>query len=513
MAEKKEESYKPIQVILPKQDLLSPTSSLETPRKPTLEGLENNIQSLANTVSKLIERIDRNDKARETQRSKDEEILNDNFENKGNWTKDTRRSTMYGETYRPPPASMYQLPAYTKISPDYSHIKLPYLRLDAAIEFTEQIRIYQAMHGIRLPVPTLVTGSARNLIMSDPDYYMTLQQYLALDHNDLLDRIQTLVRPKSKAEFLIALRRRVPLLLPPGYKPDPANFRILYAAYLDYKTKWWTRYLYMSTDNRHNIPECHDKDGGLINLFLAGLDQIPYPRCKYRDMSHELKKLFRGPDGFELFLDNLYNEFKKDYDRSLTARELASSINLKVEDSMYSPKEATPISKSNSFQKDRKALPAYRVSALDQHEETQVEDEPTFIKELHGDDSDLDEYTLTDSPVNIEVDDVNESLHAVMSGENEKPNCCFAMLFFNVCAKKEKCNYKHDPETMLKGFHYYASKLRSSNVKPKDYVIGSFHASSNKPSTPFRVQGHPPPGNGPRLTNLSEDQLPVEKKE
>ncbi len=59
MAEKKEESYKPIQVILPKQDLLSPTSSLETPRKPTLEGLENKIQSLANTVSKLIERIDR----------------------------------------------------------------------------------------------------------------------------------------------------------------------------------------------------------------------------------------------------------------------------------------------------------------------------------------------------------------------------------------------------------------------------------------------------------------------
>jgi hypothetical protein len=421
---------------------------------------------------------------------------------------------MYGETYRPPPSEMYQLPAYTKITPDYSHIKLPYLRLDAAIEFTEQIRIYQAMHGIRLPVPNLVTGSARNLIMSDPDYYMSLQEYLALDHTDLLDRIQKFVRPKSKADFLIALRRRVPLVLPPGYKPDPANFRILYAAYLDYKAKWWTRYLYMSTDNNHNIPECHDKDGGLINLFLAGLDQVPYPRSKYRDMPHNLKKLFKGPEGFELFLDNLYDEFKKDYERSLTARELASSINLKVEDSMYTPKEATPIPKSNSFQKDRKALPANRLSTFEQQDETQVEDESTVVKELYDDDIDFEEYQLTDSPVNIEVSDIeNENLHAIMSGENEKPNCCFAMLFFNACAKKEKCNYKHDPDTMLKGFHYYANKLRNSNVKPKDYMIGSPHASSNKPFTPLRVQSRPPPGNSPRLTNLSEDQLPVEKKE
>jgi hypothetical protein len=381
--------------------------------------------------------------------------------------------------------------------------------LDAAIEFTEQIRIYQAMHGIRLPVPTLVTGSARNLIMSDPDYYMTLQQYLALDHSDLLDRIQKLVRPSSKADFLIALRRRVPLSLPPGYKPDPANFRILYAAYLDYKTKWWTRYLYMSTDNKHNIPECHDKDGGLINLFLAGLDQIPYPRCKYRDMSHDLKKMFKGPDGFELFLDNLYDEFKKDYDRSLTARELASSINLKVEDNMYTPKEVLP--KSNSFHKDRKALQTYRISALEQDEETQEEDEPVLGEEFHNDD--LDEFTLTESPVNIQEEDADDNLHAMMSGDNDKPNCCFAMLFFNACAKKEKCSYKHDPETMLKGFHYYANKLRNSNVKPKDYVIGSFHASNNKPSTPLRVQGRPPPGNGPRLTNLSEDQAPRGKNE
>jgi hypothetical protein len=512
MAEKKEAISQPIQSSLPKQNPLPSSNSLETPRKSTLEGLENNIQSLANTVSKLIERIDRNDKAREISRSRDEEILNENFENKGNWIKDTRRSSMYGETYRPPPASMYQLPAYTKITPDYSYIKLPYLRLDAAIEFTEQIRIYQAMHGIRLPVPTLVTGSARNLIMSDPDYYMTLQQYLALDHNDLLDRIQKLVRPKSKADFLIALRRRVPLLLPPGYKPDPANFRILYAAYLDYKTKWWTRYLYMSTDNKHNIPECHDKDGGLINLFLAGLDQIPYPRCKYRDMSHDLKKLFKGPDGFELFLDNLYDEFKKDYDRSLTARELASSINLKVEDSMYSPKEVTPIPKSNSLHKDRKPFPTYRVTAIEQYDEIPVDDESYFMKEMQ-EDCDQDEFTLADTPVNVVVDDTDVNLHALMSGESEKPNCCFAMLFFNACTKKEKCNYKHDPETMLKGFHYYANKLRNSNVKPKDYVIGSFHASSNKPSTPIRVQGRPPPGNAPRLTNLSEDQLPVEMKE
>jgi hypothetical protein len=511
MAEKKEELNTYADKIMQEQPF-----SIEppvTPKKPTLESLDENVHNLMHTVSKLVERIDRSDNARETRRTREHDYLNENFESKSNWTRDPRRTTMYGESYRPSPASMYQLPSYTKITPDYSHIKLPYLRLDAAIEFTEHIKIYESMHGIKLPVPTLVTGSARNLIMSDPDYYMTLREYLALDHNDLLDRIQKLVKPCSKADFLIALRRRVPLSLPPGYKPDPANFRILYTAYLDYKTKWLTRYVYMCADNLHNIPECHDKDGGLINLFLAGLDQVPYPRCKYRDMPHELKKMFVGPDGFEMFVDRLYDEFKKDYMRSLTARELASSINLKVEDSIYTPKESTPIPKSNSFHKDHKAPHAYRVTALEDHDEIQPEEEPAVKKELQDDDIDPNEYRLTESPIYIDDEDVDESLNAMMSGDNDRPNCCFALLFFNACAKKDKCSYKHDPETMLKGFYYYASKLKNSNVKPRDYIIGSSHASNNKPSTPLRVQGRPPPGKGPRLTNLSEDPPPGEKKE
>jgi hypothetical protein len=347
------------------------------------------------------------------------------------------------------------------------------------------------------------------------DYPMTDHEFLSLSGEVVMSMIQKAVRPKSKELFVEALRVRIPVRYPDNYRPDPMNFKILYQCCLVYRSNWLKNFDYMRYDNEKNVPECTDKVNGLIGLFLSGLDQYSYAMNTYQNrMDHPLKQTFKGVNGFDNFLAAFYHIMTEDFRNSETATALSSSINLKstISKEPFHDRPAKVEPRADfkpraftSFQNKQK--PGNRLSAMSAEnyeyndDETVYDYNPYDFQDESSQPDDVTVVSKNDNPVN--GDKNTDQLHALT---DDKPNCCFAKLFFNECPKLDKCNYDHSPEMLLKGLFYYANKLNHSAVKPRDFHIGS-NPSPKQSSIP-RIQPRPPQ----KFHNISESAA-VEKKD
>ena len=156
--------------------------------------------------------------------------------------------------------------------PTFDHIKLNTLAVWAVFDFFDKIVEYQTVHKLKLPVTSLVSKAVREELISRYAPELTLERFHKLTHTEICLLAQDVVKPQSELAFLKSLKDNATFPdLPPSYVPSVTNFMPFYRAILIYKTRFMRVYEFLASNNDNNVPPCHNKEGGIIKLFLEAL--------------------------------------------------------------------------------------------------------------------------------------------------------------------------------------------------------------------------------------------------
>ncbi len=155
--------------------------------------------------------------------------------------------------------------------PDFEHIKLNVLKVGAIFNFFEEIAEYQTAYGIKIHVPLRLHQSIRRKIMSKNG--ITSTELMQLSDDELYNKIRKFVLPDSKVEFSTSLGASVEFNIRASYKPTAEYFRPFYDALLEFRIVFIKTYELLATDNTENVPECRNKEGGIISIFV---NKIPF---------------------------------------------------------------------------------------------------------------------------------------------------------------------------------------------------------------------------------------------
>jgi hypothetical protein len=193
---------------------------------------------------------------------------------------------------------------------------------------------------------------------------------------------------------------------------------------------------YLANDNYQNLPECNDKELGLIGLFFNGIDQHSYPRSTYAiRMVGSIRSTFRGPSGFENFLDAFYAIVEEDVKKCQVAKDLSMSLNLKTPSQNHSKSENFTEKKAVTNTKSKPFIPfkkGNRLTAMSAENEEETVDDYNEYGDYDLLEDPLDDDKNQEEKVLDPLDELN-----AMSSDN--PNACFALLFHKECKNKDKC--------------------------------------------------------------------------
>ena len=156
--------------------------------------------------------------------------------------------------------------------------------------------------------------------------------FYELDTVTIVQLLQKAMKPDSKEAFRTQLEAYLDFKLPSNYTPHVTNFKPFHRALLTYRTHFKQLYDYMSYDNKRNVPDCHNKPGGLIKIFVSQIVPSGYAEKVVRSWK---KQSFKHVDDF---LDLFYKQVQHSYD-----------VYLKAKDASYLFDEPTPytVSKAN----------------------------------------------------------------------------------------------------------------------------------------------------------------------
>ena len=237
------------------------------------------------------------------------------FEQSARQRSDLRRQSILANRTRQA-SDLGVIPAKYAIQPEFKHIKLSRLRIKEVFEFTNQVIEYQTAHRTHLPVPTLIDAKVRrHLIASNKSAYISERQFYELNMEELFTRIRKEISPSSKLDFVTLLQANVSFQLPDRYKPTPTHFNPMYHALLAFRTDFISIYELLAEDNDLNIPDCKNKEGGLLKIFL---DKIPFEYGKRTFQSLATDKF----EDLYKFLTAFYKQVQSDEDFARNARQL-----------------------------------------------------------------------------------------------------------------------------------------------------------------------------------------------
>ena len=166
---------------------------------------------------------------------------------------------------------------FVETRPSDKHIRLTELTVKAVKKFADQIVEYQTVHGLVLPVSTLIDSSVRDFIIANNKGLNNYNFHL-LKTPAILTLLQETIRPPTVLDFQRVLASSVEFPQEQRYqKPTAIAFRAFHDAVLVYRKNFITIFEILAENNEENIPSVNNKDGGLIKIFV---DKIPY---KYGD--------------------------------------------------------------------------------------------------------------------------------------------------------------------------------------------------------------------------------------
>ena len=363
---------------------------------------------------------------------------------------------------------------YTRQPPDYKHIRLTSLTIRNIFKFLDDVIEYQVAYGIPLPITTLVDPSVRDLILAR-QRRLTLTRFYELSTSEFTKILQKQVKPPGRLAFQENLNKTCSFELPHGYKPSSNNFRPFYDALLQYKNKFIRVYEILATDNKRNIPEVNNKDGGLIKIFI---DKIPF---EYGARTFKSLKPRKYKDIYE-FLKKFFEKAQKHY-------ELSRKTNIMTQH--FGGTEYL----SKSFEKPKIIKPQVQRA-------TRTLSNIVFEDEPESSDHDQDETAYIDNQIDYmrrdltefdeEAEDLylNNALNAFVPNSNaqhsnnkpedrkpadskqkEFPRACFHLLFYGNCPKGNKCQHPHDHNSLNQAHRHYTKLLSDSKYKSPSAIM------------------------------------------
>lgn len=257
-------------------------------------------------------------------------------------TNNIRRQSSIADMLNVNPNNVHQHMQYIQTTPSYSHISLTKLEIPSLFDFILQSKQYQTAHRIQLPLGTLVSNKIRESICARRRD-VTFANFLDLPQPQLLQILIDECRPKSMFEFQTCLGRYLKFRpLPQGYIPSVLDFEPMYNNLLVYRTLFWDLFDIMSQGNEHNIPECHNKDGGLIKIFLSKIP-APYGQNLFQSLGTT-----RFPD-MAIFLDAFYAAVDAQYTQFQDSRRVNLQMTSSLPSSYSTVSSNSPTPRNFSF--------------------------------------------------------------------------------------------------------------------------------------------------------------------
>jgi hypothetical protein len=344
---------------------------------------------------------------------------------------------------------------YTRTQPAYDHIQLTEMKLRSVIKFVDDVNAYQVSHGITLPVASLISEKVRDDICAQHPG-MTIVKFLSCKAKDVIRLIQEECRPISKLQFQEALKKHTYFDIPHNYVPTSSAFKPFRDALLSYRRKFLRAFEIMAQDNEENVPQCDDKEGGLIKIFV---EKIPFSYGKKIINSWAKKRRF--PDIYA-FLKKFFAVVKEHY--GAYEKSLLVSQHFEGTEIVAAGKplvRPTQLSPSTSRFPSKIPSRTHRLSALDEDSVSSADPEDNAAATL------VSTKATLDPPDEISDGEFNAAFQSALTVKDSKgpPNGCFQMLFNGTCAHTGDCSYSHDHATLHKCYLHYSELLNKSRYR------------------------------------------------
>ena len=163
----------------------------------------------------------------------------------------------------------------TREAPKFDHIKLVKLTVSEALKFSEAVMEYEKTYQIRMPVWCAIGDQVRMLLCAKNTNLFNFSNFHTLSNEEIYDAIRKAVQPAESATFIRNMEKLCKFNFPPNFKVQLQSFPFLYEQYLIYSERFKMLVQYMTVDqDKKDLPDVTNKDGGLIKRFLSGL-----PNC------------------------------------------------------------------------------------------------------------------------------------------------------------------------------------------------------------------------------------------
>lgn len=304
--------------------------------------------------------------------------------------------------------------------PDFEHIKLTVLKVVPIFNFFEEIAEYQTAYNIKIHVPLRLSQSIRRKIMSK--FEISSNKLMQLDDVDLYNKLRHFVLPDSKVEFSALLGASIEFNIRASYKPSAEYFRPFYDALLEYRIVFIKTYELLATDNLENVPECRNKEGGLISIFI---NKIPF--LYGTRVLQELNKK-KIEETVYIFIGEFYGVVESHLQCHVKARHLSRFFGGTVyEASKKTDRSLSNIQAAPAFEDAYDDDPEPEPDAEDEPDSEQ-DDTPPLVDDSDADNEFGDDLAAMQSPTAPRTfpGGTGPCFTKVNTGRCDKPNCAFS---------------------------------------------------------------------------------------
>ena len=228
--------------------------------------------------------------------------------------------------------------------PDYNHIVLKSLTVDAVVTFINAVYEYTTSHNVSFKLTSRISASVRDCVISRNPTTLDEYEFNRLSNVEIISCLRTTVQPRSKDEFVEIMTKYVKFKM--SADAGPENFEAFYDALSRYKRRWTLFFDIMAADNESNVPHCNTKQNGSISLFI---EPIPNGYGKNRANVLQNKKY----KDVREFIAAFWKEVEADYARSKSYKTLELGFNK----SYFAPDKVDSQEKKRSFFSPKKSDP------------------------------------------------------------------------------------------------------------------------------------------------------------
>lgn len=390
---------------------------------------------------------------------------------------------------------------YTRMIPSFDHIKLNDLTLRAVIKFINDIMDYEFRYKIPINMKAQISEQCfRRLSIKFHGKIDYQDKYKDMDRDELGRLLLDYVKPETQSQF-----RQILEDIKLKYSSNTITqdeYKYFYEALIEYSLQFlrWYEILSDQTDPKL-IPPCHNKDKGLIKIFLSKLPgelgQELYAELYKEHTVLSTDKNINFHTFHELFIQLIERHNAKHISTryALNMYENVGKLKAKEANKTNTPSNIIHKNSSNDRFKPQygnKVLHNIYNNQLEtnsDHSDADIpsnEEEETYINDNGTSTHQYMEGDIPDLGFPNDSDDNSNNLNAIISNNSSQsqPKVCFSMIFYNRC-EKTNCKYIHEGASMYKAHAHYLSLLGKSKFAQTQKPSSDRTSYNNNKKTPL----------------------------